>query len=630
MIQTDLYALLLAYSGKTKSLYIDIRGFLDFIRKYAIEKVKKQQEWKLWAGNARAQFNMEISSLVESGQCIILTDNRDGHIFMAECCREKIETAWQHSGDVTDASFPVEQSLGQKMPAGFTRTVNLLTDTGRFFRQPIAFPPENVLILQFPQDFGRTVILASMIPQRLMEISLIKIQYYLNTHHSSEYVINKMTVLMQGKEKALEEIITRIKTRPQDCLNDLNRLDDFAYIFWIHICPLIKEFIKKHKDLTAMEWTILQAASVIEICSAHYRSAVMKKRDVEAAFATLEELMDRPPWHYTIEEITTFSNNNKIPLLRMYSRQELEVYIRKAISVSTDGGLPPWLAIKGDMGERWYVKKEKYIDICLKMLSDARTEVINLLTKRWTKMIEEFSRESAMEKDADFEKLLKRLSNTVNPFLQDILDDSKLQLASIERDRGQQAESESPHIFINGLLAPYSNLYNINRKNLLADIKATLPLWYSSHFLRAIAAVMDKLLRKNKKSSQEEDNDTSSAIEKEQKKLQQNILQLQSAIVPGDTNPQKYLTQLEQKWGHLRDKETRKNMVSGIHNLTQDYLRRLPKLNTRYPKISRADLKEMSSLLVTRNTALSSLKDQVSLRLYIELYALEFLLSRNK
>ena len=641
----DLYPILRGYANKNNSAYIEPGPFLGFLEKYAAHKAAEQPEWNLWLEGAEAKFWNEVSTLAESGKCVLLADTPEGRIYMPFFYRHQIQEAYRDIDKLADVPFPAGESLGAVIPENQTLTVDLYNDLGSFFGaeepaqaeeqtedggiQKEAGEPEQIVRLLFPQDYGSALLLETMIPQKLMEVSFLKVRHYLRSRNNKDFVLNKMIPQLQGKEKYLREFIDQIIFRPLECLADMEKPADFPYLFWTYFCPLVKNDIKKRNEFLSEDLAALQAVCVIEVCSGFYRGRAAKKREVDVAFKTLDVRMERSPWYYTLDDIIQFTNDKDVPLLQIYSKQDLEAYIQKNISETVNGELPSWIVMQGGKGERWFVKKEKYLSICSKMLIEARDPIKKAITKRWSKMIKEFRKEPAMEKDAEFDRLLMSYTGSVNPVLAVILDDPKLMLVYEELDRVAGAIPPASRIFRESRLIPACSLYALRRRDMLTDVRILLPFWYSIPFIAAILAFLKGFgKKKTKKTAAYEagiDNEFVT-VEQEGTELRQSALSIQSALVPPDRTLDEYLADLEGRWSRLLDKKARQNLIYDVQGLVRDNLRNALRVH-KTKRITREGLGEMAAFLVGRNSALQKLGSQNALRLYMELYMVKLLLN---
>jgi hypothetical protein len=621
----DLYSLLRAYAVNTKSATVSIRQFLGFVSQYAAKKKLEQPDLDRWAEDAEAEFKAEINPLVANGRCLLLADSKDGSVFLPGLCRDIIRSAYEDPEKQGGIPFLSAAKMNLKIPDGYAKIVGLLSDMEGFFGHMDPEDADVIIHLQFPQDYGSTLMLASMIPRRLMELALIKIQSYLANGQNMAHIVNTLNVQIKDRERALKEYIDRIITRPLECIDGMERFDDFVYLFWVHFCALIKKVINAKNDIREPDIAVLQSVYVIEVCGSLYRSSVVKKREIDAAYARLEELMDLPPYRYSTGDIAQFTTDKGIPLLNYISKQEMEAYIRRKITESKDGALPAWLSIQGMMNERWYFKKEQYLPVCTGMLGGVQPQVRTALVKRWTRLIRDYSSEPAMEKDPEYEKLLKRLTNNVNPVIQTMLDDPKLRWAYEELERALGTVPQDMRLFNRGVPLPFHVIYSLRRKDIIANIKSDLPVWYSNPFLHGLLKFFKNMRRKKSPHEQTDGGEKHAASGRKLDKMQSSAFRLQSDIVPEGQTADEYLESLEERWCSLRDENTRKTLIIGIKALMKDKLRQTIKLK-RLTSIKRDDLREIANYLISQNNTLNRLKDQEALRVYMELYMLKLLL----
>jgi len=632
MAQTDLYSILSGYAGKTKSPYVKTGEFIPFLEKYAARKALEEPEWKKWAINTNSKFYEELPALTDDGRCVLIEDSKDRRVFLPGYCRFKIDEAYRDIDKLANTPFHNETSLKLEMPVGFVRTVQLLNDMDIFFKKTEETPePMDIVSLSFPQTLGSGLLLAEMIPTKMMEISLLKIRHYLHSRNNKDYILNKMMSHMQGKEKIVRDMMEQIILRPLDCLGEMERSADFPYLFWTFFCPMVKTDIKKKNELLAEDQAAMQAVCIIEVCCSFYRAQAVKKRDTDAAFLTLESLMDRSPWHFTLNEITNFTNDRGIPLLDIYSRKELEQYIQKAIGESKKGALPAWVVLQVEKDERWYIKRERYLHICSRMLISTQPMVKAAISKRWDKMVRDYLKEPPMASDVEFEKMLELQTKAENPVLHAILEDPKLQWAYDELNKTQGAIPQGSRLFKDGNLLPYSALFSLRRRDLLSSIKLRLPFWYSVPFLVAILGFFKRHGKKKKVEQPEKEKRDDEKISAEQysDELIQSARMLESTLVPVDKTLDQYLLELEERWVRLIYKKDRENLLTDVRSLLKDNLRKAMKVY-KLKRITEKGLREMSSLLIKKYPALQKVKDKEALLLYMELYMLKLLLNRRK
>jgi hypothetical protein len=647
---TDLYYILKAYANKKNSPYINIEEFISFLESYSARKAPEQPEWTKWTGETAVKFWSEMAGLVENERCILMADTPEGRIYMPHLYVDLLKEAYHSIDDTADLPFPDEESLHITIPEDQMQILNLESDMGPFFEGPRdsrGLPvslqknvpdkgpePANthplIMRLIFPDGYGSALILAPMIPQRLMESALLKIRHYLRAHSNREYALHKLSPPLQGKEKQLREILDQISVRPLDCLTAMESFGDFAWLFWAHFCALVKNDIKKKKEILAEDLAALQAIFVTEICNGFYKARAVKQREREIAFRSLELRMEKPPYYYTIEEIRQFTNDKGVLLTSLYSPEELTTYLKKRVTEAGDHDLPDWLIFQGKKSERRYIKKEKLLPLCSKLINETRPLIQKEIIKRWVNLVRNFQSESAMEKDAAFDKLLEACTAALSPVLKALLEEPKLFFVHEEMKGSQKVIPASFRFFQGDKLIPLHDLYDIHRKDTLNEARLLLPFWYSIPILASLIAFF-KRLRKRKAVPQKTDEEIVLAEEagsenREAKDIQNIARNIADELVPPGQSLDEYLADLETRWSRLLDKQARQNLIEDVNALVRDRLRHTLRLHKKR-KISREGLGGIAANLVSEIPALRSLSAQDSLRLYLELYMVKLLLT---
>ncbi|GHV94422.1 hypothetical protein AGMMS50293_07420 [Spirochaetia bacterium] len=605
---------------------------------YANRKAQEQPEWIKWSSDINVKFWAELAGLAESEKCILMADSANGRIYMPFFCRDQLREVYSDIENAADMPFPDEETIKITIPENQLRVINPETDMGIFFERPEdrgnaeaekaeTFRPDHIIKISFPDGYGSALVPAPMIPRRLMEIAFLKARNYLRSHGNREYVLHKLAPQLQGREKYLREIIDQLMIRPNDCFRGMEDFGDFPYLFWTYFCSLVKNDIKKKKEPLGEDIAAVQAVYIIEACNGFYRARAVKKRELEIAVRNLELRMEKPPYYFTIDDITKFTTEKGVLLLNLYSLKQLETHIKSRTTEGANNNLPEWLILQGKKGERWYIKKTKYLNLCAKLLIDTRVQIKRAITKRWMKLLKEFRSEPAMEKDSEFDKLLKTYTANLNSTLISLLDDEKLLWVYEELERSQEIPLSS-RIFKSGKLLPMNALYVLRRKDMLADAKILLPFWYSIPVLSGIIAFFKKLGKKKKKQT-ENTTDTSELFEiagNDMRALQNAAKTIAAILVPQGQTIDNYLDELAGRWSRLLDKKARENLIEDVRTLARDALR-FESRTRKIKQLTEATLNELALSLISHNQTLSGLANQEALRLFIELYMAKLLIN---
>ena len=623
--RTDLYSILISYANKNNSPYIEINAFLEFLGKYAKKQSLEQPEWLKWVENRNVKFWAEVSVLAESGKCELLTDTDNGRIYMSHFYLDLIEESYSNPEKEADLPFPSEDSLRLSLPENQLRLLSSEEDIQIYLEEP-----QNsdipILKINFPYGFASALVLASSIPRRLIEMSVMKIRNYLQHYGNKEYAIRKLTPQLQGRESFLKEQFNQILLRPLEACRALEDARELTYLFWAHFCILVKNDIKKKKDHLGDDIAALQSVFILEAFNGYYKSLANKRRDEELAFRALESHLSKPPFLYTLSHILKFKNANGLPLIGQYSNEALDSWIKKKTTDSKNNELPELLIIQSFDDERYFCLKSRMDTLCTRLLADARKQVVEAVSKHWHKLLLDYQHESSMDNDEEFEKLLSKLTKRLCPTLAALLGDPKLLLVYEEMEHSKSGAPLSAKVFSNGQLAPYSYLYFIQRKEMLINARLVLPFWYSIPIISSIIAFF-KRLRKKKKDLKlvQEIGETETAEEKgHAEEIRTAAEELEAVLVPSGFTIDTYLEELESRWSRLIDKKARENLIEDVKSLLRDHLRSNLKLQKKF-QLTRKTISQMAAGAIVRSPTLSALSGRDFLVLYSELYLLKLL-----
>jgi hypothetical protein len=632
---TDLYTILRAYSNKAGSPFVDIGVFTAFLSKYIQRLAAEQPEWTDWIPDLNLKFWNAIGEYTEDGRCVLLTDTAEGRIYLPYYIVDKLKKAYQNPEDCGDIPFPNEESFSVTLPQGQTEVLSLETDLAPFLDKPSSsFLP--VIKLVFPDGRLEALILPPMIPGSLLEAAIEKIRYYLNQHNNKEYAMRKLQPMLQGKEGMLRENLEMAAARPQDCFNAIEGAGEVTYLFWASLCSLVKGDIRKKGEMLASDIAALEAVYIVETCINLYKTRHQKERAKETALRYLDQIMDKAPYYFTQSQIIKFTDSKGAPLLSQYTEADLNGYIKKKTSESPEGLVPEWLVVQSKAGEQYYLKKEKYLPLVTRLIIEAQGGMKREILNRWTEMLNNFTTEPAMENDIDFERLLGGLNAVMNPLLHDFLEDKKLFLVYDELERTDKVIAVASRIFERGRLIPYGMMFLLKRKELVFDVKMSLPFWYSIPILRSIVAFFSKLGKKKKqrRSDAKKAGDADFAETESSAEMARNhhrdfinsVRDMETELVSGTKDINIYLKELQYQWGRLLDPKAQQNLVDDVNSLVRDNLRQSLRV-WKKQRLSLVHLRDLAQGLVYGNPNLRTLANRDALMLYMQVYMVKLLKS---
>jgi hypothetical protein len=623
-----LYTMLMAYADREHSPYIDTEPFILFVEKYAQHVAAEQPEWTRWSKDASRRVWEDLGPLIEEGKCALLTEKTGARIFMRRFYIDLLEAAYLNPDESAANPLPSAKSMKVKIPSEHLKPLNVATDMVAYLDNPQS-ESMPLISLVFPPGLPDALALSTMIPRRLSETAMLKVRHFLRINDNKDYLQNKLLPHYQGKESPLRDLFNRILMRPLDCLNDLENGDDLPYMFWAAFCGLARSDLSVKKDLLNEDIALMQSSYILEIMNNYFRAKAFKRKEREIALNDLELAFDQAPYAFSMEAIQKFVNSKGVPLLGLYSREDLQQWLVEKVKAVTAETLPEILLITGPADARRYIKKEHYFNFSVKQLNEARPLIKRTLKDRWLKILREYNKEGSMEKDGDYEKLLQRLVGEQCPDLMAVLVDKKLYLVCDELERAQGFIPENSRFFLHGgALLPLATILLMKRRELLAETKALLPFWYSIPLIVASIAFFNKL--KNLRFAKRETAKGNASVGRplgsrsQERKIRETALQLESEMVPFGDEIDGYLGKLENRWNTLLTTQARQDLSTDVKTLVRDRLRQV--LHGRRPvMLTRDSLGKLAERIVDENSVLRDLNNQENLRQFIILYMVKLL-----
>ena len=627
--KTDLYTVLNVYARKNNSPHINMKTFIFFLEKYAKRICADKPEWTKWTEETGTRVWKDMSHLAEDGKVVIKDGETESTVYLAYYFVELLKDAYRDPDKESGTPFPDEISLDLGIPQEQIMPLNINTDLSHFLEEPeeVTLP---IIKLIFPNDRGTALVPVSMIPMALLEFSILKIRDFLQHHGNREYIQRKLAPQMTSKEDYLREMLDKILIRPGDSLSDLKAGREISFTFWAYFCSLIKNDLNQKKELFPEELAALQAIYITEVCSNFFKSKAEKAKEIELAFKNFELEMEKPPYYFSTEAIAKFKDNKGVPLLGIYTQEGLNAYIKKRVSEPvTPNELPDLLYVNTEDNKTLLINKNKLLPLCARLLTETRSIVIKIISKRWKRMLKNFSRESAMEDDREFERLIVSCVEENAPLLKVLFTDRRLYLVHEEMRTSEKGIPESSHLFHKNELLPLRVLLFLKRKQILSDVKILMPFWYSIPILSNIIAFFIHLAGR-KKELQEEENESIEKKEAEDplKELRQSAADAAAKLIPAGKTIDAHLDELASRWGFLVNKQAKANLVEDVNTLVRDKLRHLLR-NQKKAAVSTNTLDKLADSILESSHGLHKISEQNALFHYIKLYIAKHLINRT-
>lgn len=633
---TNILVLLKFFASKQNSPIVDYFEFCDYLKKYSEHHLEEQPTLQVYIGKTEEALQKELDKYSATKQIIQTVSNADKKIIFV--MPYVIDMASEKYKDILitpSIPFPAENDLPKNTPKEAVVRENAADLIEKLMKNQ-DLNDKTLYGLVLPHDAPTILFPASLPIVTIIEHSILKLQTFLKKEDHHDYFLKKLTISNPGKELTTKNFFNGFVDKPEHNVEILKESTDNFYL-WHQLCYFIKQDYEKVKDFTQEDISTLEAVYIIEIASNYFKNKSQSESKKNNALKSLESNLGKPPYYFTFEAIQKFSDRNGVPLLGQYSEEDLKEYLHEKTTDGNSHELPELLVFKADGENRYFICRDKVLQLIIRLCTDARTSVRDVITKQWYKALKNFENLPEMHDQAAFEARLEEEVKIQFPILYSLLSSSFLSLLSYDPDGKNSGEKVT--LFENGELLPYSELLLMNRTELLTDSKILLPIWYTFPILSWIARLLlRKPNKKNKKSRTaaelyREAEDKNRTADEEAEKFTNNptvskrvsiknaARDAESSLVPESSTLDKEIESYLNMWNNLIDQTAANNLTEDVNSLIRDYIRGT--IRTMKSKdFSASRIKSLADALV-KTPSLQKIKDHDALQMYIQLYIIK-------
>jgi hypothetical protein len=627
--KVDLLTLIKTFSHKSYSAIIETDTFIKFMEKNVQREDAAVLNIDDWKTDTRGKIIRGLSELASQGKVEVSGSGLEQKIIVNSFYTDIISRYYttQLSGPIIP--FPNEIMLRAKIPPDLVKTVNINNNFTNYIAGNSDSPNQIVKII-FGDAYGSAFTLASFLPQRLLEVALQKIEYCLRTRSEMEYYAQKLMIHFKGQEIRIRSFVNVLTSRPLDNIKSIEESSDFTYSVWLFLCPLIRKHIEelaaRVNECTPVQVALVQAAIVVMAINNYYQVNVLNKRNKDMALGAVYERLGEIPYIFSLSDIINFTGASGAPLNQRYSEQELDSFLKEKTAFTSEAKLPDLLKFKGRDGTEWFVRKQRVWPLCSKLMTEVQPQIKNEITGRWMRILKDYRRENAMDKDSDFEELLERFCNFFSPQFLLVAHDKKIGLLQEELLVEHGSLPKGERLFEGDRPVPLKILLRLRREDIIYSCKLSLPFWYSITVLVKLIGVFKGKGKKEKINTAVASKKTSSSTGGET--LRDSAEKLMKVFVPAGSNIDSYLESIRDRWNQLLDKQAQKKLTEDVHAITRAHLNHVLKLQ-KPNSFDNQMLEDNADQIINMNAALDRITNKNALRLYIKVLITKFLLSHK-
>ncbi|MCR4790061.1 MAG: hypothetical protein K5839_03165, partial [Treponemataceae bacterium] len=484
------------------------------------------------------------------------------------------------------------------------------------------------------------MLLPSTVPiEAMIEIAFEKTRNKLRKEEFHDYFQKKIRISNPGKELSAKNFFTQFVDKPSNAIEMIKNAGENFY-FWGQLCHFIIQDYAKVKDMTPDDMGVLMSVHFIEVVVASYRSKNQTANRKTDALKTLETLLGNPPYYFSMQEIVKFSDSKGIPLLGQYNQEDLNNYLHEKTTSLENSNLPLILVFKDNQGTTLFIKKEKVMQLVVRLSAVSRDSIIAKIKNEWIAAYKNFTTLDEMKEDKPFQEKLEKCTASIQPILYALLNSNFLSLVNYEANATGTDEYSKTNLFINGKLIPYSDILMIDQNEIIADIKLILPFYYTNPIIsRILGFFLKSRTKKTKSGKSKSSSDDFSSFDNDDEEirapkvtkssgnhkddLKNAVKKIEEQLVPANSSLNHEMSSYLSKWNFQLDKQKRDNLTEDVNCLVRDYIRKV----LRTMKGSTFTLERIQHLTeeLVASKGLEQIRDKSALSEYIQLYIISLL-----
>jgi len=632
-VPSNLSSILRLYAEKNNSPFIDFREFCIYIKKYAEHNVEECGDLVKYLGDSSQTVTAELQGLSEKHLVAIITANNKKTIVSITYYSAKYSAQYKEIQTNEKTPYPLVSDLPKSFPLQALERKSAESYIPDIIDNQNLKSP-NLYILEFSKDLPAMLLPACVSVKQLVETAQIKIRKLLKKEDFHDYVLKKLRSTNPTKEISIQNFFQHFVDGKVAKFFDFSQDDN--YYLWNQTLYYIRQDMEKIADKTTEDINILQSVSICEIHCVYLKSRFQDEQKRIEALKELEGNLARPPFYFSMNQILKFQDSKGVQLYGNYTDDDMKNFFQVMTTNGNDNELPQLLVFKADSGTKYYVYKNKVLNVVVRLCNEAHISAERELEDKWYNALTNFDKLPEMTNDQAFEKVLEDFVERNSPILYSLLNANFMTYLAMTNE--SEDALQGLQIFDNGHILPYSRLLMLKNSKIYSDVRARLPIIYTLPIISWIAAMFAnkrKNAAKQKKKAAVvnevlEDTEAKKAPEDKRSKtevLASRAIEISEELIPEGSSMDRELDYLLKQWNTMITKDAYNNLTDDVNALIRDYTRRVVKTLTS-TTFTRERIENLANTLV-RTPNMQKIKNEKALKEYVTLYILR-LVSNSK
>ena len=619
MTHLPLLQIIRSYSVKKNDSNVLLQELTDYVRRYAKHYLQQRPDLVQYIEITNEELLEIIKTFEEEGILSVSVNKKNVLIFVPYFYIESIDKIYQDIERREDVPFP----LASDLPASFPKQlIRKITFDDEFMHLNPEDGNDFVYLLVFSGSAKSILFPARYTADNIFLLCIKKIQLYFRKDETRDYLQKRLLIANPSKDSTVRSFVMKLQSRDMGVIRSIKGAED-SYLLWGQLCAFIKQDIEKKNEKLPEEESLLAAVSVVDFLNNYYRGAHQKDMQKQTALKNLNLAFQRPPYYFTIKNITDFVDSRGIPLLGQYDQEDLTNYLQSKTSICENFSVPDILTFRNSTGERFYVYADKVIPLLISLVTECRSQVKDACVAKWVQLLRNFRQDVAMRNNEAFNRFIKEMCEAEANNLYAILNASFMSALVLDKKINDIQAGEIARLYPDGKQASYSDILMLNRIELLNDAKILLPFYYTLPVISSIIAffVGRKKEPKTENKKEEQDRKTTKKVLKPKKTYKDVVASLSKEMLPQGLSMEEALQYYLDLWNTNLNEKLRNNLTEDVNSFIRDYIRGIQ----RTLPVSSVDKRRVEQLAetVVHTNSLSKIKDKKAFKAYTEIYILK-------
>ncbi|MGP1520419.1 MAG: hypothetical protein ACTTIZ_02765 [Treponema sp.] len=617
MTHLPLLQIIRSYSIKKNDSSFLLQELTDYVRRYAKHYLQQKPDLVQYIEITNEELLEIIKDFADEGVLSVTVSKKNVMILVPYFYIENVDKTYQDIEKREDVPFPLAADLPSSFPKQLTRKITFDDD---FMHLNPTDSNDFVYLLTFSGSAKSILFPARYTADNLLTLSIRKIQLYFRKDETKDYLQKRLLIANPSKDATVRSFVMKIQSKDMGVVRSIKEADD-TYLLWGQLCAFIKQDIDKKNEKLLEEESLLAAVSIVDFLNNYYRGAHQKDLQKQTALKNLTFAFQRPPYYFTIKNITDFVDSRGIPLLGQYNQTDLTDYLQRKTSICESFSVPDILTFRNSSGERFYVYADKVIPLLISLVTECRTQVKDACVAKWVYLLKNFRQDASMRNNEAFNRFVKEVCEAEANNLYAILNASFMSALVLDQKINDIQAGEIARLYPDGKQASYSDILMLSRVELLNDAKILLPFYYTLPIISSIIALFVGRKKEFKNENKKEEQSTTKKVVKQRKTYKDVAASLSKEVLPSGLSIDEALQYYLDLWNNNLNAKLRNNLTEDVNSFIRDYLRNIQ----RTLPVSSVDKRRVEQLAetVVHTDSLSKIKDRKALTSYVEIYMLK-------